>query len=69
MSEELKQKPKTKREMALYRGKLTCKIGLEALEGKGMGEGQDTHTILAMALLNVLHALDDIFTVLGEDDE
>ena len=63
----MSKKPETPREMALYRGKLSCKLGRDALDGKGMGKNASDVNQIKAALFNVLHVLDDIIIAMGEE--
>ncbi len=55
---------KTKRELALYRARLSCKIGCDALDARSKS-GMYTSE-LEFAVFNALKALEDIATALEE---
>ncbi len=59
------KKPHTKREWALYRVKAHCKIGRDALEGKGIVQGHDK---TEYAFFCLLHAVEEIAEAMREDD-
>jgi len=50
-------RPFTPRELALYRVKLYCKIGRDAIEGNGVSA---SFSAVEYAILSLLHAVEDI---------
>lgn len=61
------KKPKTKLEWALYRAKLNCRCGRDALTGK---TGQiDGVLALEYALFCMFHALEEIALAMEESNE
>lgn len=56
-----KPKPKTKREWCLIRARLSCKMGCDALENKGMPDGAFTkESVIEFALFKLLDAVQEI---------
>jgi len=50
-------RPSTPREWALYRVKVSCKIGRDAIEGNGVPA---SCSAVEYAIFNLLHAVEDI---------
>lgn len=65
MSAKKKKFPTTKRGQALYRCKLSCQIGYEALDDKS--KNRTGATPLEYAVYNLLRAVEDIATAMEED--
>ena len=57
-------KPKTPREWATYRAKLSCRIGRDVIEGKTTAPGGISRT--EYALYNLLHAVEAIAGALND---
>jgi hypothetical protein len=55
-------RPKTDAEWAAYRCKLSCKIGRDAIEGKGVPEGCSP---MEYAMFNLLHAIEELSKSIG----
>jgi len=64
MQANAKPKPRTPREWALYRAGASCRIGIETI-GKVPPECV-THGQLGYAMLNLLHAVEDIANAMKE---
>ena len=58
-------KPKTPRDCALYRAKLSCKIGRDTIDG--VTEPPGKVTILEYPAFCALNAIEDIATALAEE--
>jgi hypothetical protein len=58
-------RPSTPREWALCRVGLSCKIGRDALAGKGVPA---TCSAVEYALFNLLHAVEDIAAAMGPNN-
>jgi hypothetical protein len=59
-------RPKTHSEWAAYRCALSCKIGRDAIERKGLPDGL---TPTEYALYNLLHAVEDLAKAIGPNDK
>jgi len=63
---EQPEPPKTKKARALYRATLSCKIGKDACEGRGIPSGVMREDWVFYQLFS---ALEEIARALGEDDD
>jgi len=59
-------KPSTPREWALYRVGLSCKIGRDAIEGKGP---LNYSARIDYAIFNILNAIEDLARAMEEEKE
>ena len=61
-------KPKTKREIALWRCKTTTEIARDALDGK-LEHTQEQHEQIRYALYNIASAIGDLAEAFGVDEK
>lgn len=59
------KKPKTERELCLYRAQLSCKIGRDAIDGNARAPAGTTE--MEYAMFNLLHAVEEIAKAMGEE--
>jgi len=63
--DSVKAKPKTPREWAAYRCKVTCQIGRDALSGKTKTPAGGSP--LEYAVFNLLHAVEELAELISKD--